>query len=145
MTTDGDLRRLLREHLTPRGFWLTTIETGVVTSGVPDVYWCHAATRASGWIECKTTGGWTVGLRPHQIGWLRRHASAGVRGVVAVRARGAGSGGTARDALWVVPADAAERLAAGGLSALDAGDVLVRCEGSPRQWDWQGVAAVLVA
>lgn len=144
--SDDGLRAIVRKHLLPRGFVVTPVETGGTTAGVGDIYWTHEGAQARGWVECKATDGWGVEFRPHQLGFCRREVASGGRTVVAVRARGVGSGGPGRDALWVVRGSAATLLASEGLRALDGHpDLLGRWYGGPRRWDWAAVAATLLA
>ena len=140
---DDGLRRIVQDYL-PKPMWLwTPIESGGTHQGVPDSHWAHPASQTSGWIEHKATDGWAVTVRPHQIAWMSRHAAAGVRVHVLVRARGVGSAAGRGDALWVLAGRCVGRLAEGGLEGLDHGDVLLRCAGRPAQWDWPALGNIL--
>lgn len=141
---DDGLRALLRRHLPPPEWEWTPVETGATVSGVPDSHWCHRTRHLSGWVEHKATDGWAVEVRPHQVGWARRHAAAGVRVVFAVRARGVGSSGGAGDSLWLVRGSAAPELQELGLR-LPEWAVLGVWRGTPRSWDWGAVARILLA
>lgn len=161
---DDGLRSILQKFL-PKPEWdWTVIETGSTHQGVPDSYYTHrerelidvsildprirAKTsgipgRPDGWVECKATDGWAVKVEPHQVRWLMRHAAAGVRCTVAVRARGVHSSRGTGDALWIVQGGAADILQAEGLK-LPAEHVLLTCFGPPESWDWRAVGALLL-
>lgn len=142
---DGGVRKLLRDNLPKPDWRWTPVESGGTHGGIPDSFWAHAPSRTSGWVECKKTLGWSVELRPHQLAWLKNHTEAGVRCAIAVRALGAGSSDGTGDSLWLVRGEAADRLAELGLQKIAPEDVLIRCVGSPRSWDWAGVALSLTA
>lgn len=144
ISADGGLRGVLRKGLLRQGFILTPIETGATSSGVGDIYWTCAKARASGWIECKATDGWAVTFRPHQLGFVQRALACGDRSVVAVRARGQGSGGGLGDALWLLHGRCAGLVAAEGLRAVPPADLLYRQYGFERTWDWLTIARVLL-
>lgn len=146
MNADDGLRAIMRKHLLARGFLLTPIETGGVTSGVGDVYWTNIESKAHGWIECKATSGWAVSFRPHQLGFYRRLVACGARSTVAVRARGKGSAGGRGDALWLLRGSAATMLSEKGLSFFRAGspDLLGWWPGDPKTWPWTEIAGHLL-
>lgn len=161
---DDGLRAILQKFL-PKPDWdWTVIETGSTHQGVPDSYYTHrdrevidyslmdpkvAAQlrgipgRPDGWVECKATDGWAVKVEPHQVRWLKRHAAAGVRCTLAVRARGVHSSRGTGDSLWVVQGGAAEYLQAEGLQ-LDPSHVLGAWFGPPESWDWRAVGSLLL-
>jgi hypothetical protein len=148
MTAERSFRRLLVQGLPKPDFEFTPIESRGTVDGIPDTYWCNGPARASGWLELKVVDGWTVALRSHQIGWLQRHARAGVRCAVAVRQIGRSQDGTPRDVLWLLAGHAAAQFAAEGLprdiSARGRAGVLGRYTGGPRQWSYKDIAAALV-
>lgn len=142
MPSDGGLGQLLRKHLPQPEFRLTRVETGATAAGVPDCYWAHRPTKTSGWIENKKTEGWALDVRPLQIGWHLDHYARGVRTYIAVRARGAGSGGAERDGLYLYRGEAAAMLANQGLRLREPW-LLGHWPGPPRRWDWARVAELL--
>lgn len=141
---DDGLRKEIQKGLPKPDWEWTVVETGGTTDGVPDSHWAHPTSRTSGWIECKATDGWAVEVRPHQAGWISRHVRAGVRCVVAVRARGAGSSGGAGDSLWLVRGSAVKELQELGLRDLPEWAVLGKWCGPPRSWDWGAVGRILI-
>ena len=95
-------------------------------------------------MEYKQTGGWTVPLRPEQIGWIARRVRHGGRVHVAVRQQApAGPLRDARDVLWLVPGSLAVRARAEGLRPLDGAPGVHCWHGGPARWDWRAVAALL--
>lgn len=56
------------------------VRASVVTPGLPDIWFCHAAWQVSGWIECKTTNG---RLSKVQRDWHETAQAAGVNVLVA--------------------------------------------------------------
>lgn len=145
---DDGLRKVLQKHL-PKPLWdWTVIETGATHQGVPDSYYtCRSNAgvpgRPDGWVECKATDGWAVKVEPHQVGWLQRHAAAGVRCTVATRARGVGSAAGHGDGLWLTQGAAAAELQDRGLQ-LDGQHVLGVWYGPPASWDWSAIRDILL-
>lgn len=142
MSADDGLRKLIQKHL-PRstGFIFSPLETGGTHNGIPDLYWAHKEGE-NGWLECKATTGWAVEVRPHQVSWCMTHVAAGVRVVVAIRARGVGSAAGKGDSLWLVKGAAIKELQDQGLR-LPEEYVLGRWYGDPKTWDWGAVGAIL--
>jgi hypothetical protein len=139
VSIDGGLRALFRAHLP--AFHIVAIETGGTGRGIPDLEYCYQG--KTGWIECKQTSGFAVGLQPEQVAWLTRRARAGGRCWVAVRRRAPAGPrrGAAVDALYLV-----EGRYAAGLKAQGLGAVAVDCwAGGPARWDWAEVARLLTA
>ena len=137
---DGGLRSMFRQHLT--GFDWTSIESGTTGGGIPDSNYCLGG--HEGWIEYKQTTGWTVPLRPEQVGWIARRVRHGGRVHVAVRQQApAGPLREARDTLWLVPGRLAVRARAEGLRPLAAAPGVRSWPGGPALWDWRAVAALL--
>ena len=132
--SDGGLRPLLRKHI-PRIHW-TTVESGNLAPGTPDVNGC--ADGVEFWIECKWTAGWTVTLRPEQIGWLARRARAGGRVFVLVRRRPLRG---PEDQLWLLPGAEGARLRAEGLRG--SVPALRVWSGGPARWSWQELERLL--
>jgi hypothetical protein len=148
VTTDGGLRPLFRQYLTPMGFDWVSVESGTTGGGIPDSNYCARVAPgegAEGWIEYKQTTGWAVTLRPEQIGWIARRVRHGGRVHVAVRQRApAGPLRTARDVLWLIPGRHAVRAREEGLrAAWRVGVDVHRWEGGPSAWDWRAIAATL--
>lgn len=138
---DGGLRKLFQQHL-PMFHW-QAIETGMTGRGIPDINYCHEG--VEGWLECKQTGGWAVGLRPEQVAWLDRRARARGRCWVAVRRKHAlGPRREAVDELWLVRGSGVLVLAKGGLRDALANLVVDGIwVGGPARWDWTAVRKVL--
>lgn len=140
--SDGGLRQLFRDRLRA-GFHWQSIETVLVSQGVPDMNYC-ANGGFEGWIECKQTSGWAVTLRPDQIGWLVARTHRGGRCFVAVR-RSSADGprkGPAVDELWLCDGARARELKLGGLKA---GIGVLGCwGGGPSKWDWVAVQKLLI-
>jgi hypothetical protein len=132
---DGGLRPMFRERL--RHFHWNSIETTTI-SGVPDAEACFEGSQF--WIEYKFTTGWTVGLRPEQIGWALRRARAGGRSFIAVR-RTAIVREEKFDELYLFRGADAGRLAEGGLRAVEP---LERWSGGPARWNWERVSDLLL-
>lgn len=119
------------------GFHWQSVESGSTGGGIPDSNYCCAG--VEGWVEYKWTSGWTVGLRPAQVGWLSRRARAGGLVFVGVRRRNATC-----DQLWLLRGSAAALAKAQGLRALPDRYVLGRWDGGPGAWDWQAIRATLL-
>jgi hypothetical protein len=130
MANDGGLRKLFRKNL-PQVHW-TTIETGIVQRGVPDMHGTWK--RRSFWIENKRARGWEVSLRPAQIGWLMRNARSGGKAFIAVR-KG--------DALWLLYGAHARALARGGLQGLPGAALAGHWRGGPARWPWPKLLRLL--
>ena len=157
---DAGLRPLFRQHLNI-GFDWCSVESGTTGKGIPDSNYCGTNGK-EGWVEFKTTPGWTVPLRPEQVGWIARRCRYGGRVWVAVRQLHEGTTRTAaRDSLWLIPGPLAMVAKAHGLKPLLASAFVGagvanwsnrtltggvwRWDGGPGGWDWQAIAAVLVA
>lgn len=139
---DGGLRDLFRTKLR-QGFHWQAVETGGTGLGIPDSNFCCDFTE--GWIEYKQTEGWSVGLRPEQIGWIHRRWRAG--GKVWVATRRWHDGGPRRgdpvDQLWITPGGVVRELGSGGLRAVEEDSTVL--EGGPSRWDWERVRGLLLA
>lgn len=132
MRPDGGLRALFRARVPPPAHW-QSVETGGTSRGVPDSNVCCAGTET--WIEFKTTRGWTVPLRPEQVGWIVARTRHGGRCLIATRQLGG-----MRDDLWIHDGRWARELRDGGLlAALPRG----RWDGGPESWDWTAVRRLL--
>jgi len=132
MSTDGGLRKTFRSRL-PMVHW-TTIETGIVERGVPDM---HGTWKGSSfWIENKRARGLEISLRPAQIGWLVRNARSGGKAFVAVRKK---------DVLWIFRGRDARMLAREGLAGAGAGlpGAGWQWAGGPGQWPWPAILRIL--
>ena len=141
---DNGLRRVVQTYLPKSKGWLwTPLETGATQAGVPDSFYAHLHTRINGWVEHKATGGWAVGVRPHQVAWIERHLQAGVSCTVLVRAGGIGSTRSAGDALWAIAGSGVRLLSEYGLRDLPSHTVLGQWVGDPHDWDWAAVAQIL--
>jgi hypothetical protein len=139
---DGGLRALFRESVP--GDW-TSIESGSTGGGIPDSNYCLSG--VEGWLEYKQTGGWSVTLKPEQVGWIARRVRNGGRVWVAVRQRApAGPRREARDALWLFPGGYAAPAKTEGLRGAwaSAPDVHTWHHG-PQGWDWQAIRKLLRA
>lgn len=135
---DGDLRKIFREHL-PHMHW-TPIETALTGSGVPDANSCYNGIEF--WVEYKSTSGWSVVIRPEQVGWLYRRARAGGRCFVAVRRHSLGGvRSDPVDDLYIFPGASAPGLRTRTLRELEP---LGLFSGGPGRWDWDGVQALLL-
>ena len=122
---DGGLRKMF--HIKLKHFHWQAIESGLMGSGIPDSNYCGDG--AHGWIEFKLTRGWTVGLRPEQIGWLLRRTRAGGITFIAIRQQI-----RTDDVLWLFPGRMARELKESGLKAFP--DHPGRWHGGPGRWDW---------
>lgn len=145
---DNNLRPLFRKHVPKPCHW-QSVETGQISRGVPDSNFC--AEGVEGWVEMKATRGWTVGLRPEQIGWLLTRARHGGRVFVAVRRQS-----STCDDLYVFDGACAEILRVGGIPAgaaltpnavpyLRGRPCRGHWTGGPARWDWPAVRLALVA
>jgi hypothetical protein len=142
---DGGLRPLFRERL-PQFDW-NSVETGAVSGGVPDSNYCCGG--VEGWIEFKQTAGWTVPLRPVQVGWILRRTRHGGRVLVGLRQRRSpGPRAEARDRLWLLAGGSARELktiGVGDAGKLPTGSVLGWWDGGPARWDWAAVSDLLLS
>jgi hypothetical protein len=152
LSVDDGLRALVRKHA-PKVHW-TTIETGLVQRGVPDLHGCWQG--ADLWLECKAVKrGWAVKMRPEQTAWHLRRARCGGRSWVLVRRRVAGA-----DELWVVAGWASAALQQRGLppwacptpglplppgerEGLPSGALLGAWAGGAAGWPWGQLLALL--
>lgn len=140
MSVDDDLRPIFRRHLPMLD--QQSVETGGVSRGVPDTNWCCES--VEGWIEFKATSGYTVDLRPEQIGWIARRVRHGGRVHVAVRRRhdGGPRRGPPVDELWIAHGVWVKELRTAGLRSNQA--KLLRWTGGPARWDWSEVLDLLM-
>lgn len=135
---ERDFRKLITKHaLASPVYEVTPVESGGTVSGIPDSYWSHTKSSMAGWLELKVTDGWTVDLRPHQIGWLTRHSRRGILCRLAVRQTGVVRG-VKRDVFWAFDGAYAGLLKEHGLKEAG-GYALCKLEGGPRKWDWNTV------
>jgi hypothetical protein len=156
MSVDDGLRALFRKHV-PRPVDWQSVETGAVSRGVPDSNFCCPRPRrvvagylesdgTEGWIEYKMTKGFSVHLRPEQIGWITCRVRHGGRVFVAVRRRvESGARRQSADELHLVSGRHVRALAVGGLRSLPPGALAGLWTGGPSRWDWPAVRAALVA
>lgn len=150
---DGGLRALFREHL-PAFDWCS-IESGSTGGGIPDSNYCVRTSGirdygTEGWIEHKRADAWAVTLEPEQVGWIARRVRNGGRVHVAVRRRHQGGPrlGPPVDELHLFGGRWAKEAKAHGLRgpwALAHGAVHVWHGGPSKGWDWDAVAAALLA
>ena len=138
--SDGDLRAIFRRRL-PQFDWLS-IETALTEAGVPDSNACINGTEV--WIEHKRTMGWTVTLRPAQVGWILRRTRAGGRVFIAVRRMSlAGKRRKTADELWLIKGAYAKEAKSNGLKQLP-GEAVYGCwANGPGAWRWDHIAAAL--
>lgn len=131
---DDGLRKIFRKHLRRRAHW-QSVETGSTSRGVPDSSCCMEGAPEF-WIEFKSVRrGWSVKMRPEQIGWLLRRERMGGRTFVGVRRRT----GVA-DELWMFSGKYARELKDEGLR----GPVPMGLwKGGPERWSWDEVRYVL--
>lgn len=142
MKIDGGLRSLFREHL-PQFDWCS-LESPGTGNGIPDSNFCRQG--VEGFIEYKLTSGWTVPLRPDQVGWICRRVRYGGRVWVATRQMApAGPRTSPRDALWLIPGALAKEAKLGGLRALAQHPTVHVWQGGPSAWPWPAIARELVA
>jgi hypothetical protein len=132
MARDGDLRAIFRRRL-PQFMW-TSVESGGTGRGIPDSHYCGGG--AAGWVEFKRTLGWTVGLRPEQVGWALQYGRHGGRAWVAVRRKD--------DELWMVPGAYAAEIKEHGLKPVFECRIPgVWYSGGPSGWGWAAIARLL--
>jgi hypothetical protein len=124
--SDGDLRKIFRLNI--RDVDWTTIETGAVANGVPDMNYA-AAGNIEGWIENKKADHWRAHIRPMQVGWCERRLRYNNRVFCAVR--------RAKDELWFFHASKMRELTT---ERLDAVECLGHWDGGPGRWDWRQIA-----
>jgi hypothetical protein len=130
---DGDLRKLFRQHI-PDAHWVS-IETGMVSPGVPDSEYCFRG-GISGWIEFKKTEGNSLShLKPLQVGWISRRARLGGRVFIGVRLIKTKQ---AIDDLILFSGRDVQALKAGGLSGVTP---LIVSHDGPSRWDWEAIKA----
>jgi hypothetical protein len=125
-----------------QGIWWTTIETGLVTQGVPDTNYISDG-GVEGWCECKATDGWKVKFRPMQVGWHERRYRMGGRTWIAIRrqTRGGPRQGAAVDELYLVPGCYVIELRDQGI---DCGRAQFMGDGGPERWRWRDVRRALL-
>ena len=129
--SDGELRQLVRKHA-PQLHW-QAIESGSTASGIPDLNYA-AEGGIEGWVECKTTDGRRVTIRPMQIGWCERRLRFNPRVFCMVRQK--------RDTLWLFHASKLRELSE---QRLDAVEPLGQWSGGPARWGWDQIARWLVS
>jgi hypothetical protein len=135
-SADNGLRPEIRRHLRAGIMW-TTVETGMVTQGVPDInYLSDGGTE--GWVECKATTGFAVVFKPMQVGWHERRYRFGGRTWIAVRrmTKGGPRAGAAVDELYLVPGCYVIELRDEGLNC---GRAIFMGDGGPERWRWHDV------
>ena len=139
---DDGLRALFHKHL-PHPRDLQDIEVGMRDRGVPYLNFCIEG--KSGWIEMKATSGWTIDLKPAQIGWLVTRARHGGRVFVAVRKRTSAGPrkGLGVDELWLLNGSYARELRACGLRKAPRLALLGQWSRGPKKWDWSAVRRLL--
>lgn len=130
MAVDGGLRQLFRSHLVTFDF--SSIET--INRGIPDSNYCCAG--VEGWIEYKLADYWRVTIRPEQVGWAERRLAHGGRVFMAVRQN------MSNDILLLYPGKAIKPLKT---ERIDRVACLGAWAGGPAHWDWEAVAAFLLA
>lgn len=138
---DNGLRPIIRGNMR-EGMWFTTIETGLVTQGVPDLNYL-ADGGIEGWIECKATDGYAIKFQPMQVGWHMRRYRMGGRTWIAVRrqTRGGPRSGPAVDELYMVAGCHVEEARDSGLDGPHARFI---SGGGPDKWDWREVRRLLL-
>lgn len=130
---DGELRPLFRQHL-PRVFW-TSVETPLTGGGTPDSHGINCGVPF--WVEYKKTTGWTVPLRPAQVGWALRYRRNGGRILIATRRQAAaGARREKADELWVHDGAFAAILKRDGLRGAKPLSIHT---GGPTKWDWSRI------
>ena len=141
---DDGLRPEMRTHLRPFGLWVTTIETGLVTQGIPDFHYASnkRGFGMEGWCECKATKAFAVVIKPMQVGFHERRARYGLGSWIAIRrrTRGGKRQGAPVDELYLVPGCYVIELRDEGL---DNGRSIFCGGGGPHKWDWNHVHALL--
>jgi hypothetical protein len=131
MSTDGGLPKVISDNI-PEAHWVR-VESGTVASGTPDLNGCLNGREV--WVECKAATGWTVRVRPVQVGWMERRERAGGRCLVAVRRNKMDE-----DVLWLMRAGAARVLLEGTKLHLVPADLIICIQsGGPSQWFWDGI------
>lgn len=135
---DGGLRRLFRDKL-PEFDW-QPVETGGISSGVPDTNYCREGTE--GWIEFKATTTDRVTFRPLQPGWITRRCWHGGRVHIAVRQTATSRRDAGRDTLWMFDGRIVAELATDGISRV-AARAVGQWPGGPPSWDWAAVRRIL--
>ena len=143
--SDGDLRRLYREYLSPRGVDLQAVESGAIGPGTPDTNFCWRGTE--GWIENKWTSGWSPEVRPAQVGWILRRRRAGGRVFFAVRRShdGGPRRGPPADELYLIAGDAAKALKDGGIRAVPPEALIGFWRDGPARWGWDEFLRLITA
>lgn len=136
---DGGLRLLFRQNV--RAHW-QSVETGMTGRGIPDSNYCMQTPSGGieGWVEFKLTSGWSVTLRPEQVGWHLARARAGGRTFIAVRRNNRPK---RIDELWLCRGAFARELKTGGLRGAPPEAVLGAWPGPPARWPWPEVSAAL--
>ena len=139
MKSDGELRQKYRSYL-PQVAW-SSIESGGSEPGIPDC--CGVLDGVTFFVENKLTAGFTIEMRPAQIGWMLRHCRQGGIGFIAIR-RIAAAGprrGAATDELWLYSGAAVADLAKCGMTEIG---LLGRWDGGPRAWPWAEVLGIFL-
>lgn len=144
---DDGLRAIIRRSIAAH--W-TTIETGAVQGGVPDLngllpFGVNLRPPVEVWLECKSTDAWAVTFRPLQVGWLTTRVRMGGRAFVAVRRRHGGGPrrGPPSDELWLVDGAYAADLQVRGLQDMALAGVLGMWHGGETGWNWPQFEAIL--
>lgn len=129
--SDGDLRKIFRKHLQPKGFDLAAIETGATDGGTPDMNGCCGGVEF--WCENKKADHWRATIRPAQVGWAERRLRAGGRVFCAVR--------RADTELWLFHSSHLRTLCD---ARLDAVPRLGWWTGGAARWNWDEIATILI-
>lgn len=130
---DGGLRAIIQKYVTR--FQWSPIETGLTIPGVPDIEFCtqHGV---QGWIECKRTDGFVIGLSTFQIGWIERRARYGGRVFIAVWRK--------QSEFWLLSPTIARTNSLAGMGP-SSDKVLLFASGEPSEWPWDQISRVLGA
>lgn len=133
---DGELRRILRANL-PDGDW-QSIESGGTVTGLPDSNYCFPGGH-EGWVEGKLIHGWTVKMRPAQIGWMDRRSRRGGRCFVFVRRLN-----DRADELHVLRGSEVVAFSGARCNLLEH-RASARFAGGPSRWDWGAIRKILMS
>lgn len=138
---DDGLRPIMCEHLKLLRVHCQPIETGLTGLGVADLNMCAEGKEV--WVECKATDGWSVVVRPEQVGWLEARMRAGGHGFVAVRRRhdGGPRKGDACDEFWLFKGHAIRALKKEPMPHV--AGLLGKWGGGPEVWPWPHIYRLL--